>query len=224
MKAIASIAISTEMPIQHTMGAGISVGAVIFLLSITGLLERAGRIIPIPIVKGIQVGAGLSLILNAGKQLKPLPWFAHSGLLDGLIWTILAMMLLFATSRNSRFPFALFTFGVGMVCAIIAFPVPPKIGVQIPQLDIPLPSDIKTGFFTAGIGQIPLTILNSIVGVHYLSKDLLPTRKAPSITALGLSVGLMNLTGCFFGSMPVCHGMSLCLSMIVYLIPVNHSF
>jgi hypothetical protein len=56
------------------------------------------------------------------------------------------------------------------------------------------------------MGQISLTILNSVISVQYLSEDLMPTRPAPSVTALGVSVGIMNLTGCWFGAMPVCHG------------------
>ena len=56
------------------------------------------------------------------------------------------------------------------------------------------------------IGQLPLTTLNSIIAVSALSSDLLPNIPAPSVTSVGLSVALMNLTGTWFGAMPVCHG------------------
>lgn len=56
------------------------------------------------------------------------------------------------------------------------------------------------------IGQLPLTTLNSIVAVSALSNDLLPDLPTPSVTSLGISVGLMNLTSTWFGGMPVCHG------------------
>jgi len=65
---------------------------------------------------------------------------------------------------------------------------------------------VRKGFLTAGIGQLPLTLLISIIAVTYLSGDLIPDRPAPSITSLGISIGLMNILGSFFGSMPICHG------------------
>lgn len=201
MKAIASVALSTKMGREETMGGGLSVGAVILLLSITGLLERASRLVPIPIVKGIQVGAGLSLILNAGAGINlisfPYGW-------EQLLWAILATTLVFATSRNTRFPFALMIFVLGLAWG---FPGTfPSLGLQKPSLSPPPSHSIYTGFLTAGAGQLPLTILNSIIAVNQLSQHLLPFRAAPSINSLGISVGLMNLIGCPYGSMPVCHG------------------
>ncbi|KAF8433651.1 SulP family sulfate permease [Terfezia claveryi] len=203
MKAIASVALSTKMGREETMGAGLSVGAVILLLSITGLLERASRLVPIPIVKGIQVGAGLSLILNAGAGINlisfPYGW-------EQLFWAIFATTLVFATSRNTRFPFALIIFVLGLAWA---FPGTfPSLRLQKPSLSPPPSHSIYTGFLTAGAGQLPLTILNSIIAVNQLSQHLLPFRAAPSINSLGISVGIMNLIGCSYGSMPVCHGRS----------------
>ena len=51
----------------------------------------------------------------------------------------------------------------------------------------------------------PLTTLNSVVSVCQLSRDLFPARPV-SQTSVAISVGLMNLIGCCFGAMPVCHG------------------
>lgn len=48
--------------------------------------------------------------------------------------------------------------------------------------------------------------MNSIIAVCYLSSDLLPHLSAPSVTAMGISVAVMNLIGAWFGAMPVCHG------------------
>ncbi|KAH6631045.1 hypothetical protein B0J18DRAFT_422950 [Chaetomium sp. MPI-SDFR-AT-0129] len=58
----------------------------------------------------------------------------------------------------------------------------------------------------AALAQLPLTTLNSVIAVSALSADLLPDVPPPSVTALGLSVAAMNLVGCWFGAMPVCHG------------------
>jgi MFS superfamily sulfate permease-like transporter len=53
---------------------------------------------------------------------------------------------------------------------------------------------------------LPLTTLNSVVALVYLAKDLFPERKPMSTREVAMSVGLMNLIGCFFGSTPYCHG------------------
>ncbi|KAF5739122.1 putative sulfate transporter [Tripterygium wilfordii] len=65
--------------------------------------------------------------------------------------------------------------------------------------------DWKIGFLRAAIPQIPLSILNSVIAVCKLSGDLFPDRES-SATKVSISVGVMNLVGCWFGAMPVCHG------------------
>ncbi|WVZ22597.1 hypothetical protein V8G54_001141 [Vigna mungo] len=65
--------------------------------------------------------------------------------------------------------------------------------------------DFKVGFVSAAIPQIPLSVLNSVIAVCKLSGDLFPEREA-SAMHVSVSVGLMNLVGCWFGAMPCCHG------------------
>ncbi|KAJ0075259.1 hypothetical protein Patl1_34344 [Pistacia atlantica] len=66
--------------------------------------------------------------------------------------------------------------------------------------------DWKIGFVRAAIPQIPLSVLNSVIAVCKLSGDLFPEREEISATKVSISVGAMNLVGCWFGAMPVCHG------------------
>lgn len=66
--------------------------------------------------------------------------------------------------------------------------------------------DWKIGFVRAAIPQIPLSVLNSVIAVCKLSSDLFPEREEISATKVSVSVGAMNLVGCWFGAMPVCHG------------------
>ncbi|XP_060205619.1 molybdate transporter 2 [Lycium barbarum] len=65
--------------------------------------------------------------------------------------------------------------------------------------------DWKTGFLRGAIPQIPLSVLNSVIAVCKLSADLFPEKEV-SATRVSVSVGLMNLVGCWFGAMPCCHG------------------
>lgn len=220
MKAIAAAAIASHSPMRETVAAGSVTAAIVLILSVTGLLLWVTRIIPIPVVKGIQFGAGLSLIISAGSSLlKPLPWFLP-WIFDNRIWAILSFLLLIATQKLPRFPYALIVFLVGLVLAFVVLITDhagygdhhhhdhphhdlPWFRIWIPSFVIPLWNSDAIGM---GIAQLPLTTLNSVIAASALAADLLPDLPAPSVTALGISVGVMNLSGCWFGAMPVCHG------------------
>lgn len=59
----------------ETVAAGAWVGLAVLLLGGTGGLRRVMRWVPLPVVRGVQVGAGLSLVVAAGtKMLSPLGW------------------------------------------------------------------------------------------------------------------------------------------------------
>ncbi|KAI9817049.1 MAG: hypothetical protein M1832_004767 [Thelocarpon impressellum] len=212
MKAIAADSISRQVDVRGTASAGIFVAGAVFLFSATGLLGWFARVIPVPVVKGIQLGAGLSLVLSAGgKLLQPLGWVSPSWA-DNLVWALFAALLLLTTARSRRFPYALFIFALGLV-VILLQRISPTSSVPLPRfrpwrpvLFVPGIRDFLPHGLEAGLGQLPLTTLNSIIAVSHLSADLLPALPAPSCTALGFSVAGMNLLGCWFGAMPVCHG------------------
>ncbi|KAJ6112161.1 hypothetical protein N7523_008222 [Penicillium sp. IBT 18751x] len=209
MKAIAAVAIARNFSNGSIAAAGIFVGACILLFSVTGLLRWFANAIPVPVIKGIQVGAGLSLVISAcGSMLKPLGWISPSWA-DNRIWAIAAFLALIVTNVYRKVPYALALFAVGLVFAIIRTALAghmPGFEIWHPYIVIPTPHQWQVGALDAGVGQIPLTTLNSIVAVVHLSHDLLPNVRAPSITHIGLSVAAMNLLGCWFGAMPVCHG------------------
>ncbi|XP_022951699.1 molybdate transporter 1 [Cucurbita moschata] len=66
-------------------------------------------------------------------------------------------------------------------------------------------SQWKKGFIKGTIPQLPLSILNSVIAVCKLSMDLFPGRVF-TVTSLSMTVGLMNIIGCWFGGVPTCHG------------------
>ncbi|KAK2782551.1 hypothetical protein FQN53_009684 [Emmonsiellopsis sp. PD_33] len=210
MKAIAAVAIAKNFSPGELAAAGIFVGACILVFSITGLLSWLSRVVPIPVVKGIQVGAGLSLVISAGTTLRSsLSWTGPSWG-DNYIWMIAAFLALSLSGIYQRAPYGLLVFILGLVFAFILLATShaglPSFGIWHPGIVVPAGSDWKVGIIDAGIGQIPLTTLNSIIAVVYLAGDLLPSVESPSITSIGLSVAGMNLLGCWFGAMPVCHG------------------
>ncbi|KFY45718.1 hypothetical protein V495_02837 [Pseudogymnoascus sp. VKM F-4514 (FW-929)] len=208
MKAIAAVAISRSFTISETVSAGFFVSGIVLIFSVTGLLHWFTSVIPTPVVKGIQVGAGMSLILSAGTSLlQPLGWTSPSWA-DNRIWGIGAFLALLWTQSFSRFPYALVIFVIGIVLSFLLTGPSnlPSLAIWHPHFLVPSWASFKTGAIDAGLGQLPLTTLNSVIAVSFLSADLLPHLPAPTVTSLGLSVGLMNLIGGWFGAMPVCHG------------------
>jgi MFS superfamily sulfate permease-like transporter len=180
----------------------------VLFFSITGLLRWFTHTIPTPVVKGIQVGAGLSLVISAGTSLlQPLGWTSPNWA-DNLLWAIFAFLALLLTQTVSRFPYALAIFSLGLIFSICLTQPDhfPSFKIWHPEVYVPSWTAFRTGALDAGLGQIPLTTLNSVIAVCFLSADLLPHLPAPSVTAMGTSVAVMNLIGGWFGAMPVCHG------------------
>ncbi|KAE8143961.1 hypothetical protein BDV38DRAFT_5452 [Aspergillus pseudotamarii] len=209
MKAIAAVAIARSFNNGTIAAAGIFVGACIFVFSVTGLLHWFADVIPIPVIKGIQVGAGLSLVIaSCGNILSSLGWVGPSWA-DNRIWAIAAFVFLVITNVYRKVPYALVVFILGIIFAIIRSALVadlPSLAFWHPYTVVPTPGQWSVGALDAGIGQIPLTTLNSIVAVVHLAGDLIPNVRTPSVTSIGLSVAAMNLVGCWFGAMPVCHG------------------
>lgn len=192
------------------IAAGQWVSAIVLIMSATGLLRIFVRVIPLPVVKGVQLGAGLSLVLGAGSSLlTPLHWIQPA--LDNRLWAIFAFLVLVCTQRLTRFPYALLFFILALTFAAIGAVTSeydlPSFHIWRPSIIIPSwIGEHDSPALWMAIGQLPLTTLNSIVAVCQLSEELIPEVPAPSVTAMGLSVAFMNLTGGWFGAMPVCHG------------------
>ena len=178
-------------------------------LSAAGLLRWLAHNVPVPVVKGIQLGAGLSLILGAGSTLLGrLRWVAPA--FDNRLWAIFAFLLLISTQRFPRFPYALYMFILAIFLATVHIYVEGR-GHRFPWFVIwhphfSLPGWVGYRSISMAAGQLPLTTLNSIIAVHSLAQDLFPDTSVPSVTALGFSVAAMNLSSFMFGVMPVCHG------------------
>jgi MFS superfamily sulfate permease-like transporter len=222
---------------------------VVLVLGVTGLMKVAYWLIPLSVVRGIQLAQGLHFAMTAvkyirkeqnlgkGNSLGERPWTG----LDGLILAIVAccfILVINGAGKEARqwnedesnndenpnptvtqhknfmekladsIPSAVIIFILGLILAIIRKPSVVKELRAGPEtihvIDISRQA-WKDGFIKGAIPQLPLTLLNSIIAVCKLSKDLFPEKQV-SATSLSVTVGLMNLIGCWFGAMPCCHG------------------
>ncbi|KAG2298734.1 hypothetical protein Bca4012_010225 [Brassica carinata] len=247
MKSIAAVAISStadEFGIPEIMAAGICTGGILFVLGISGLMQFVFNIIPLSVVRGIQLSQGLSFAMSAVKYIRKEQNFSKSKSvgdrpwlgLDGLVLALACVLFIVLVNgdgeqeeeeeeeeRNgsrrrrrwvsirkviSNVPSALLIFLLGVVLSFIRKPSivhdikfgPSKI--KLVRMD---KEAWKNGFLKGTIPQLPLSVLNSVVAVCKLSYDLFPEKKF-SATSVSMTVGLMNMVGCWFGAMPTCHG------------------
>ncbi|KAF2304521.1 hypothetical protein GH714_032903 [Hevea brasiliensis] len=208
MKSIAAVAISNkeEFGIPEVMAAGICTGGILLILGCTGLMQLVYRLIPLSVVRGIQLSQGLSFAMTAVKYIRKdqnfyksksggdRPWLG----LDGLVLAVFCACFITAVNGAGE--------DRGEERLIIAICVKKKgIGPSSIQAVKISKHAWKEGFIKGTIPQLPLSILNSVIAVCKLSADLFPGKDF-SATSLSVTVGLMNLVGCWFGAMPCCHG------------------
>ena len=244
MKSIAAVAISSgsSFGIPEIMAAGICTSGALFLLGVTGLMETVYRLIPLPVVRGVQLSQGLSFAMTAVKYIKKEQNFSkaksmgdrHWVGLDGLLLALVCAGFIVVVNgageenrgggndgdnggerrkeRLRRFitslPSAFIVFLLGVVLAILRRPnvvKEMKVGPSTIQIVKISKHAWKEGFINGAIPQLPLSVLNSVIAVCKLSSDLFPAKNC-SVTSVSVTVGLMNLVGCWFGAMPCCHG------------------
>lgn len=259
MKSIAAVAISNaDFGVPEIMASGILTGAALFLLGVTGLMKLAYKLLPLCVVRGIQLAQGLSFALTAVKYIRKVqdlpkskakgerPWLG----LDGLVLAIVCACFIILVNgageeccgagrscepeeegggddrdhhdrdqemrRPSRLwvrvmgslPSAFMVFSLGVVLAFIRKPkLVNHIEFGPSSMEVVKMSSHawKEGFLKGTVPQLPLSILNSVIAVCKLSSDLFP-EKDFSVTSISVTVGLMNVVGCWFGAMPCCHG------------------
>lgn len=213
-------------------------------------MQLVYKIVPLSVVRGIQLAQGLSFAMTAVKYVRKVQNFSKSKAvgqrqwvgLDGLVLAIVCACFIVivngagdqegpeennngdedeetmsrrSSSRKNKwrriiysFPSAFIVFFLGVILAFIRNP---KVVKHIKFG--PNPINVlsisrhawKEGFIKGTIPQLPLSILNSVIAVCKLSADLFPAKEF-STTSLSVTVGLMNLVGCWFGAMPTCHG------------------
>jgi MFS superfamily sulfate permease-like transporter len=205
MKAIATVAITSKLPVNQILAAGITVSAIVLVLGLTGLIDTLNRAIPKSVVRGLQLALGLSLLMKGLQMVTGTQaWMAPDSYLTAAVAALMVLALFF----SSRVPSALVLFVAGILLAVWRDPGVVRLihlGWALPHWTPLAWSDFARAFPRAALPQIPLTTLNSVIAVCALSAELFPQRAA-SPRRVAVSVGLMNLVAGWFGGMPMCHG------------------
>jgi MFS superfamily sulfate permease-like transporter len=177
------------------------VSLVVLVLGLLGWVDRLSRLVPESVVRGLQLGLGLSLALK-GMEL-----VAGSGA-DRWWLALPGGILAWALMGSRRWPVALLLFLAGLGVVVLRHPETLgglRLGFHLPHPVTFALADFRLALTAAALPQVPLTLLNSVVAVCALARDLHPA-EAPSERRVAVSVGLMNLATGWFGGMPMCHG------------------
>eukprot|EP00850_Spirogloea_muscicola_P010446 SM000061S19273 [mRNA] locus=s61:499335:500997:+ [translate_table: standard] len=230
MKSIAAVALSEGDPltVPQIMAAGMSTAAVMLVLSLAGLIDRAHRVLPYGVLRGIQLGLGvqlavkgITLALHDGPTGRLRPWLGVDSL---AVAAGAAALVALAGQVNAGcdepavrssgqgrapVPAAIVLLLGGLVLAVAADPSvwrQLRLGPTAPRLVAISWQELRVGFLRGAVPQIPLTLLNSVFAVCDLSNHLFPDRRKCRPGLVAASVGVLNLCGCWAGAMPVCHG------------------
>uniref|UniRef100_A0A0E0C688 SLC26A/SulP transporter domain-containing protein n=1 Tax=Oryza meridionalis TaxID=40149 RepID=A0A0E0C688_9ORYZ len=152
MKSIAAVALSSaHLTIPQIMSAGLAVAAILLFLGVTGLMTTLYRLLPLPVVRGVQLSQGLSFAFTAVKYIRYVQDFSRSSSastsvprpllgLDGLALALAALLFIIlatgsgddedvnrdGTNRRrrscSRVPAALIVFALGLVLCFVRYP------------------------------------------------------------------------------------------------------
>lgn len=203
LKAMAALVIAQKINGEIIFGAGLAIGIVMFLLSLSGAMTWLSRVIPKAVVRGIQFGLGLQLSLLALKEYVP-----SEGVLGYALAAVGFVITLFLLG-NRKYPASLFVIALG-ICYGLVFHADVLlqsrlIAISLPKFFIPTWEALASGFLLLALPQIPLSISNSILATKQTVSDLFP-EKHLSIQQLGFTYAAMNFVSSFFSGMPICHG------------------
>ena len=203
LKAMATIMLAQKLAPSVYAGAGLVVGAVMLLLAASGLLEWVARIVPRSVVRGTQLGLGLTLATIALKD------YAAADGAAGYVLAGVSVVVLVALRWQQRVPPPLVVIVLGAVYAIVLRIHPMHldhvVGFSLPTFALPSRHDLAAGALLLALPQLPLSLGNSVIATSQTSHDLFPDR-AVGVKKIGLTYGIMNLVAPLFGGVPVCHG------------------
>jgi hypothetical protein len=203
LKAIAAIMLTQKLSAGTLAGAGLVVGAAMLVLTVTGLLDVLARVVPKEVVRGIQLGLGITLATLALRD-----YLGTDGV-PGYLLAGLAVVLLLVLRRQRRVPAPLVVMGLGLLYAVVVkldvSTLTTAFGLHLPTFIAPTRDELMSGALLLALPQLPLSLGNSIIATSQASDDLFPNRGV-SVRKLGFTFSLMNLMVPWCGGVPVCHG------------------
>jgi SulP family sulfate permease len=210
LKALTAVAVAQGVAPDVIRAAGLEIGVVLLLLSIGNVADVVARVFTKPVIRALQFGVGVLLIVTAGKLVADPPSVFRQTLNSPwpMILAVAALVVVTMAVRRRRYGTALGILVVGVGWAVMgARPDLASPSIALPDIGIPSPAALASAFFLLVIPQIPLTFGNAVVAVSDLAHEYFgAAARRVSPSRVCLSCGLGNIASALLGGMPMCHG------------------
>ncbi|MCP5086718.1 MAG: sulfate permease [Rhodobacteraceae bacterium] len=212
LKVVSAVAIASQLPVETIAASGLILGVILLILAATGAIDLVAKVFTRPIVRGIQLGLGMILMIK-GVEFVAAPELILNGpagapWLNPVVGVIGAVIVLIFV-ENKRFPAALLLLGFGVLVGL-TLGERPEMQLENSGLVL-IPPDFShfwNAFFLLVLPQFPLTIGNAIISTRDVAITKFGEAKSARVTlrALLTSMGVTGLISGSIGAMPVCHG------------------
>jgi MFS superfamily sulfate permease-like transporter len=199
MKAIAAVALVSEVNPGAIALSGILIGLTLLALGASGLIDRIARLVPQSVLSGLQLGLGLAL-----------GWIALDLMKDQVGIGLVSLGVAVAFLRFGAHA-ALATILCGMTLVTLFDPSGASglVLSETPDLPAGLPTlaDLRTAVTDLALPQLALTLTNAVFLTALVARDSFGQR-ARRVTPrrLCLTSGAANILLAPLGALPMCHG------------------
>ncbi|MFP4005595.1 MAG: putative sulfate/molybdate transporter [Candidatus Hadarchaeia archaeon] len=198
MKALAALGIAGTLSYSEITTAGVVLGVLLLLSGFMGLMNKLDRLVPVSVVRGIQLGLALILLKSAIGYISNSIWLAAIGIAVVLFFLLLNM------KKNVSNISAFIVILIGIIYGIYVNGPPPISLIDPPGLSLPQISSLPKAITIGAFPQFMLSVGNAVLATSLLFRDLLNQRVSPD--NISKSMGAMCLTSSLFGGFPMCHG------------------
>jgi SulP family sulfate permease len=210
LKALTAVAVAQGLSPDVIHAAGLEIGVFLLLLSVGGVADLVARLFTRPVVRALQFGVGVLLVVAAiglvvdppevfrGTPPSPWPVVLAVGSFIAVAWA----------ARRGRYAVALGLLAVGLAASVamagasLAGPT-----LRWPELSLPPASAFAPALVLLVVPQLPLTVGNAVVAVSDLAREYLgPAARRVRPWRVCLMCGAGNVGAAVLGGMPMCHG------------------
>jgi hypothetical protein len=209
LKALTAVAIARELSPDVIHAAGLELAAFLLVLSIGHVADVVARVFVKPVIRALQLGVGVLLVITAVKLVAdppevfsapPSPW--------PLILALVAFVGVAVAAHRRSYVVALVLFAGGLIATLAgAQPDLSSPALTLPSVHLPPASAFGAAFVLLVVPQLPLTFGNAVVAVNDLAHEYFgPAARRVTPSRVCLSAGIGNTVSALLGGMPMCHG------------------
>jgi SulP family sulfate permease len=228
MKVIGAYAIATGMQTTEILASTAWMSLLLLTIGLTGAINTVGRLIPRPVIRGVQLSTGSLLMAEGAKFMMGTSSFqvlqgisepylnvqAVGSLPIGIFVGIAGFVVVLLLLENKRLPAGLMIVLGGIVLGFLLGGWEGlrslKVGFNFPEIlpfGVPSRADFSIAFFVLTLPQIPMTLGNAVVAYADLSKEYFgKDSKKVTYRSACISMAFANSLSFMLGGMPLCHG------------------